>query len=181
MVVFYNSMKVDSVAIGNHEWDQNEYQLRIWMTNEKGRYFSKNNNLNDKNNNKNKLYLAANSNLKKNSSYNYNDTTTDLPNKIPYKFFNFLDGKIKLGVIGLTTLRTPETTAGFPKNKFSLEDYKKTLIKNSKELRNKGTTAIILVSRVGIQCDFSEDLVDEYFKLSSKNKDTNTIGDCKGK
>lgn len=179
MVDFYNAMKVDSVAIGNHEWDLEEKQLRKWMTNEKGRYFSHNffnktenySKLSDKN----KLYLAANLNVKDKS-----DSKNDLPNKLPYKIFSFLEGKVKIGVIGLTTLKTVETTRAFPSEKFELNQYKETIIKNSEELREKGAKAILIVSHVGMICDYSDELEDEYFKLSLKNKFTKTLGNCRG-
>jgi len=239
MVDFYNALRVDSVAIGNHEWDNKESQLKKWMANELGRYYNlensffsnayntikldktdKNNNVGEiikkpidhlqivktenqgvsflqkksfsnailgnlefsKNNNeffglktnfkqtKNNLYLAANLKLKD----NFNSTTDDLPNKMSSKMFEFLNGKIKIGVIGLITIETNEKTSGFPNNKFDLMAYKPTVERLSKELKSKGANAVIIVSHVGMTCKsplFSPEELQEYYKLALRDKD----------
>jgi 2',3'-cyclic-nucleotide 2'-phosphodiesterase (5'-nucleotidase family) len=220
MVDFYNAMKVDSVALGNHEWDNKEIQLRKWMANEKGRFSSlfknknlkkkenyanhkititkkafnflednykeNNNNINIKNNlnlkdiepEKQNLYLISNLKLKIS-----NTTQDDLPNKMPYQIFKFFDGKIKLGVIGLMTLETSETTSGFPNNKFLITDYAEEIKKQVTVLREKGANAIIALTHVGLTCKdpkWDQTLIDEYYKIGLRKKTTKQEMNCNG-
>ena len=61
-----------------------------------------------------------------------------------------------MGVIGLTTLETPSTTATFVNGKFpaySFLDYKDIVIERAQKLRDKGANAIVLVSHVGNSCN----------------------------
>ncbi len=233
IVEFYNAMKVDTVAIGNHEWDNGEKQLRIWMENERGRYHTDKNKILNKmeslkneekkfleydiNNSNNKflinkdidnikkdskrkfyanltneklineqknfnfrkftklnnfednLYLAANIFLKE----NYKRASDDLPNRSSSKLFEFLDGKIKIGVIGLTTLDTYQTTAGFSIDKFKIIPYREIIETLSKELKSKGAQAVLIVSHVGMNCKsplFTNDELEEYYRLAIRDK-----------
>jgi 2',3'-cyclic-nucleotide 2'-phosphodiesterase (5'-nucleotidase family) len=281
MVDFYNALKVDSVAIGNHEWDNKESQLRDWMAKELGRYANTENsffgfdnankakNFNEKlrvvtlnnkdanenieNNHKNNnydennkdnlkenmfnlqqmqkanftnsflqthsialssstpksfkflstqepaseqlsiqsltkqrsknLYLAANLQLKD----SFNKTSDDLPNRMSTNIFEFLNGKVKIGVIGLTTIQTNEKTAGFPDKKFNLLSYKPTVERLSKELKAKGATAVLIISHVGMTCKsplFTPAEINEYYRLAlrdSKSYDNSKIlSTCRG-
>lgn len=276
MVDFYNALKVDSVAIGNHEWDNKESQLKAWMAKELGRYyksensffgFPRNANYKDSINTGNKhakinrnvnvihntnhsedvikkdkenvleenlndlqqlltanltnsflqtesidsassstsysnflgsleqsslslskpkttnLYLAANLALKD----SFNKTTDDLPNRMSTKIFSFLNGKIKIGLIGLTTMETNEKTSGFSNKKFDLLSYKPTVERLSKELKAKGANAIIIISHVGMTCKsptFTPEQVNEYYKLALRDAkgfaDKKQTETCKG-
>ncbi len=175
MLDFYNALRVDSATIGNHEWDNKEAQLRKWMASELGRYYNIENsffnNLNPLNQNSKKnnlLFLISNLELKENFN-----KTDDLPNKMPTKIFEFLNGKIKIGVIGLTTQETNEKTAGFSNNKFNLLPYKPIVESLSKELKAKGATAVLILSHVGMSCKspgFTPDQLDEYYSLALRDK-----------
>lgn len=179
MTDFYNLMKVDSVAIGNHEWDKKEPKARKWMSNELGAYFDgKNNQWTPETygkDNKN-LYLAANLKLK-------DGQKDDMPNKMPSKIFSFENGKIKIGVIGLTTLETVAKTKYFPKDKFDILDYKAVVESTSLQLRKNGCQAVLILSHVGTNCKkptiSAEDLKDLY-KLKIRNKKFQAAEKCDG-
>ena len=58
-------------------------------------------------------------------------------------------------MIGLATLETPTTTAGFEKKLFpayKFLQYKDIVISEASKLRKKGANAVILVGHVGNQC-----------------------------
>ena len=179
MVDFYNTEKVDAVAVGNHEWDNKEPQLRKWLTTEMGRNFRKNNTswTKEKNGNKSEnLYLDANLKLKK-------GLKDDLPNQMPSKMFSFKNGKIKIGVIGLTTIETVFKTSYFPKDKFKILDYATVVEKLSAELRKKGATAVVILSHVGLKCrddNFSSLQKEKFFTLKLRNITYNPNHKCKG-
>lgn len=189
LVDFFNSMKVDAVAVGNHDWDQKEDQLRKWMTNELGRYFkdsyssdinkqANNSFINKQNDEEDKLYLAANLNLKKAFQ-----PSEDLPNKMPSKIFEFLNGKIKIGVIGLTTKETLRTTRQFPENKYSLDEYKPTIERLSSDLKSKGANAVLLLAHIGMNCindNFTKKQFDEYYKLDLRSPSYKPGHNCFG-
>ena len=122
---FFNVAKVDGSTIGNHEWDFG----REWL----------NNRLRDAN----WQYNVANL---------YNNKTNqpeELINSVTQKLFNV--GKIKIGVIGITTIETPFTTAGDITN-LVFKNYEDIIIDKSKFLRAQGANAIMLNCHVGLYC-----------------------------
>lgn len=77
-----------------------------------------------------------------------------LENQKSSKLFSFPNG-IKIGVVGLSTLETPSTTAGFSDNKFpsyQFLDYKGIVIEQSRKLKEQGANAVLIVSHVGDEC-----------------------------
>lgn len=179
MTDFYNVMKVDAVAIGNHEWDKKEPQLRDWMTSELGSLY----------NGKDKvwsediygkfgknLYLDANLKLKEGNQ-------NPLPNQMPSRIFEFENGKIKIGVIGLTTLESVVKSPYFSKNNFDLLQYKNVVEATSKFLREKGAQAVLILSHVGMLCrpnDFTPKQIDELYELKLRDNSYKADGTCKG-
>jgi 2',3'-cyclic-nucleotide 2'-phosphodiesterase (5'-nucleotidase family) len=179
MIDFYNTMKVDAVAIGNHEWDKKEPQLRDWMSSELGSLFNgKDNNWSYENYGKflKNLYLDANLKPKEgNSDY--------LPNQMPSRIFEFENGNIKIGVIGLTTLETVSKTQGFSKNTFEILAYKEVVEETSKYLRNQGAHAVLVLSHVGMNCKpdhFTENQVNELYELKLRYSSYSADGRCTG-
>ena len=77
-----------------------------------------------------------------------------LPKQKSSQLFTFESG-IKIGVIGLATMETPSTTAGFTKGlfpKYNFLDYKDVVIAEAAKLRKSGANAVILVGHVGNYC-----------------------------
>jgi 5'-nucleotidase/UDP-sugar diphosphatase len=179
MVDFYNTMKVDAVAIGNHEWDKKEPQLRDWMTSELGSlYNGKDNTWSYENYGKfiKNLYLDANLKPKDGNSDN-------LPNQMPSRIFEFENGKIKIGVIGLTTLETVSKTHGFSKNTFDILQYKGVVEETSKNLKSQGAQAVLVLSHVGMNCkpnEFTEKQVNELYELKLRYSSYTADGRCTG-
>lgn len=71
--------------------------------------------------------------------------------------FSFASG-IKIGVIGLSTIYTPNTTDAFNKGKFpqyKFLDYKDVVINESKKLKKAGANAVLVVAHVGNDCNTS--------------------------
>ncbi|MEG7727187.1 hypothetical protein U2063_15480, partial [Listeria monocytogenes] len=63
----------------------------------------------------------------------------------------FQVGEVKIGVVGITTIETPITTAGNITN-LLFKEYKDIVIEKAKYLRSLGANAIILNSHVGLFC-----------------------------
>ena len=66
-----------------------------------------------------------------------------------------LKNNIKIGVIGLATVETPFTTAGFSKDLFppyEFLSYSSIVEAESKKLRKNGANAVLLLTHVGDAC-----------------------------
>lgn len=69
--------------------------------------------------------------------------------------YSFASG-IKIGVIGLATLETPNSTAGFSSHKFpnyKFLQYKDIVISEASKLRKNGADAVLIVGHVGNECN----------------------------
>jgi len=137
---FYNAANLNASVIGNHEFDF-------------GREF-----LNKRMNSSKFDYLVANI---------YNNQT-NLPFDFPHsKVTNlYTIGRIKVGVIGLTTIETIFTTSGDLSN-LKFIDYNEIVISLSKELRNRGANIVMITSHVGILCPNE---MNEKMKLKIRNR-----------
>lgn len=77
-----------------------------------------------------------------------------LPKQKSSQLYTFESG-IKIGVIGLATLETPSSTAGFSRGlfpKYNFLAYKDVVIAEAAKLRKSGANAVILVGHVGNFC-----------------------------
>jgi len=124
MMEFYNMLRPDAFAIGNHEWDKDEKWLEETMRTEVSDFLSAN--------------LEA------------RDKYKPLPNRMSTKMFTFKNG-IKIGTIGLITRQTDFTTSFPPKN-YIIEEYLPNIQKYSEYLRKNGANAVLILSHVGISC-----------------------------
>ena len=125
---FYNTLGLAGSSIGNHEFDFGPEFLFNYL--EK----------------KDSPALAANV-QSETGKENF------LPKQKATEMFDL--GDVKIGVIGLSTLETPTSTSGFidkifPEYKFL--PYTDIVIEKSKELREQGANAVIVVSHVGNEC-----------------------------
>ena len=126
---FFNIIDVNGSAIGNHEFDFGPDFLMPYL---QGRSSPN---------------LAAN--LKSETG-----ESNFLPHQKASKLFSFSNG-IKIGVIGLATIETPSTTAGFldglfPPYKFMA--YKNFVTSESTKLKKSGANAVLILSHVGDAC-----------------------------
>lgn len=132
MTDFYKTLNLQGSSIGNHEFDFGPAFLDNYLAT------------------KGSPSLAAN-------LLSETGETSFLPNTKETEIYD-LDG-IKLGVIGLSTLETPQSTSGFsssdPEIRFpdyQFIDYKDVVIKKAQELRDRGANAVVIVSHVGNRC-----------------------------
>jgi 2',3'-cyclic-nucleotide 2'-phosphodiesterase (5'-nucleotidase family) len=77
--------------------------------------------------------------------------------------------KIKLGIIGISTKETPDST-NIPLNDLLFDDYVKTINTESKKLKSLGANAIIVLGHIGLYCKNDKNEV----KLAYKFRDINT-------
>ncbi len=62
-------------------------------------------------------------------------------------------GRLKVGVIGLSTLDTPTTTRAENVKGLEFEDLKTATLREAKALRDEGADLVVITSHVGIKCD----------------------------
>ena len=121
---FYNIMNLTDATFGNHEWDFGREFIEKRMNESNFNYIIGN--------------LQEISTRKKEF----------LPKQLRTKIINV--GKIKVGIIGLTTVQTPITSAA---NLTDIDflDYSRVIEELSTDLRNK-TDVIILLAHFGMDC-----------------------------
>lgn len=127
MTEFFNLMEVNASTFGNHEFDYGPDYLRNRTQHSKFPYVV--------------------SNIQ-------NKTTKgplDLDNVLDTKIFNIDSLNLKVGLIGITTITTAQTSTG-DISQFEFLDYKDLIITKATALRNQGCSAVILLSHVGIDC-----------------------------
>lgn len=140
---FYNAMKLDANTIGNHDWENGQKFLIDFMSKSDFPYII--------------------SNIRNTSS----NKDIFLPNQIKSKIFS-MPNSISIGVIGITTITTPNTTRGDLTN-IQFLDYVDVIIREVKKLRDKKVNSIILISHAGIKC--LNDSIEKY-KNMIRTKDT---------
>ena len=142
MTDFFNTASLDASTIGNHEFDFGEKFLTTRM------------------NSSSFDYLVS----------NIYDNMTDLPFNFPHsqlcKLYKV--GKIKVGVIGLTTKETPRSTSGNV-SALNFLDYKDIVINLSTNLRKNKADIVLLTSHIGVNCP---DYTDEKMELKIRNIST---------
>ena len=144
---FYNIMNLTDATFGNHEWDFGREFIEKRMNESNFNYIIGN--------------LQEISTRKKEF----------LPKQLRTKIINV--GKIKVGIIGLTTIQTPITSAA---NLTDIDflDYSRVIEELSTDLRNK-TDVIILLAHFGMDC--SKQSHDIIYTLKMHNSSTN-YSDC---
>ena len=121
---FFNIMELNGSTVGNHEWDYGIDVLKNIINMSKFEYIVDN------------IYNST------------NKSKNIFPNQVITKIFQV--GEIKVGIIGLVTIKTPhKSTANFQDIQFL--DYKEIIKNESAILRNK-TDVIVLLSHFGIEC-----------------------------
>ena len=165
---FFNIMGLNGATIGNHEWD---FKVDFLI------------NQTSKSNFK---YICAN--IKNITSNN----ETFLPNQILTSILQV--DKVKVGIIGLTTITTKLSNEVNVEN-IAFLPYFKTIKEKSSELKKNGTDVIILLLHIGIECHISKEIklklglyhkdskfdecrkTDELYELLSKFNDDNKYFD----
>ena len=144
---FYNIMNLTDATFGNHEWDFGREFIEKRMNESNFNYIIGN--------------LQEISTRKKEF----------LPKQLRTKIINV--GKIKVGIIGLTTVQTPITSAA---NLTDIDflDYSRVIEELSTDLRNK-TDVIILLAHFGMDC--SKQSHDIIYTLKMHNSSSN-YSDC---
>ena len=152
MSEYMNLENLTASTIGNHEWDFGQEFLRNRIKESNFPYIVAN--LFDDRTNSNRVF----------------------ENQISYKIYNIRN--IKLGVIGVTTTRTYNTTKG-DLSHMIITDYKNIIIAYSKKLRNEfKVNAVILLAHAGLICRQSSKTTD-IMKLKIWNKE-NSKNICVG-
>lgn len=148
----FNSLGLSAATLGNHDFDWGTKTMNGLL--KRGKF----------------PYIGNNIERKDKKELNFE-------NYVKSKIFTVEDG-VKIGITGLTTILTPQTTAGdttpyiFLKYKEQIEIY-------AKKLRDEGANLVILLSHVGIECKSRNPSIHNYLKLrlTTQNDD---IGICTG-
>lgn len=159
MVQFFNTAGLNATAVGNHEFDfgpepSNNVDrlsaLKNRMSEAHYPYLAAN------------IFDAASGELEK------------FPNSEPSKIFRV--GKIKVGVIGLSTVDTPTTTR--PENVTTLKfgSLKDATLKQAAALRSDGADLVVITAHAGLFCDLSHTPPGHLMR-----KPSDPQGECKDK
>lgn len=127
MVSFFNSLQLTAAAVGNHEFDFGVPNLKQRMT--EAHY----------------PYLAA----------NIQDAATGSPAEFPNTLPHYIvtAGKLKVGILGLSTLDTPRTTRAQYVAPYAFEDLKTATLREAASLRDQGAKIILVVTHSGLKCE----------------------------
>lgn len=158
MVKFFNAAGLTAAAIGNHEFDFGA----------------------EPNDPSNKDRLSALKHRMTEAQYPYLSANLfdletrrhdPLPNMVPSKIFQA--GRVKVGVIGLSTLSTPTTTR--PENVQTLHfgDLKDATLGEAKKLREEGANIVLVDAHAGLFCDLSHTAPGHILR-----KPTDPQGEC---
>jgi len=147
MVQFFNATGLNAAAIGNHEFDFGLDALKARM---KEAHYP---------------YLAA----------NISDKSSGKPADFPNTHGSILiqAGKLKVGVIGLSTLDTPTTTQAKNVATFNFDDMAIAAKHEADALRKAGANIVLLTTHSGLKCDLSRNHSGRQFL-----KATDPQGDC---
>jgi 5'-nucleotidase len=137
MVKFFNTVGLDAAAVGNHEFD--------FAAGADADQSDRLANLKDRMRQAHYPYLAANIYDRK------TEHLADFPNTAPSKLFDV--GRVKVGVIGLSTRTTPTTTRPENVQTLSFGNLKVATLREAKKLRNEGAEIIVITAHVGQFCD----------------------------
>lgn len=147
-----NSLGLDAATIGNHEFDWGNEKMNRLLKQAKFPYIG-------------------------NNIIRKDQKKLNIENYIKYKIFNVENG-IRIGVTGITTVLTPQTTSG-DTTPFIFLEYKELIVKYAKKLRDEGANLVILLSHSGIDCQSRNPSINDYLKLrlTTLNDD---VGICTG-
>lgn len=158
MVQFFNEAGLNAAAVGNHEFDFGPVgpegskgdllgALKARMSEAQYKYVASN--IVDKGTGK----------------------MPEFPNTHTRMLFN--TGRVKVGVIGLSTLDTPTTTRAEHIVNVAFKDLKDTTLREAAALRKEGADLVVIAAHVGLRCQPG--------KVSSRHlvrKETDPQGEC---
>ncbi|MBY0471367.1 bifunctional metallophosphatase/5'-nucleotidase [bacterium] len=135
VVQFFNSIGLQGAAIGNHEFDFGPVEngldpLGTLKARAKEAKYP---------------FLSANLISKKTGE------RPDISNTAPSVLLDV--GRLKVGVIGLTTLDTPTTSRAEFVKELDFSDLKEATLRESKRLRNLGAHIVVATAHVGLFCN----------------------------
>jgi 5'-nucleotidase len=139
MVKFFNAMGLQAAAIGNHEFDYGpEVTAGTGASDRLGAL-------------KARMSEAAYPYLAANILDRATGKLAEFPNTRPHMIFTV--GKLRVGVVGLSTLDTPTTTR--PENVASLDfaPLAETVVREAAALRAEGAQVVLATAHVGLQCE----------------------------
>ncbi len=148
LVTFFNQTGLHAAAIGNHEFDFGLDALKERML--EAQY----------------PYLGANI-LSKNSNRLANK---ELPHLKSHALIDA--GRIKVGVIGLSTIETPQTTRSVYVQDLDFGDAKEATLREAAEVRKAGADIVIAVAHVGLKGEKGASLLSATFENQRIPKET---------
>ena len=145
---FFNEYNLQNAALGNHEFDYGLHYLKRYMNSAKFDFLV--------------------SNIKNKT----NGKPLDLPNFKGSKILELKNG-IKIGIIGLTTLEIEKSKTNNASD-IIFQDYLNIVKEESKQLREKGANAIIVLGHLGISCNYKTEEKNHkrLYKYGIRNKQT---------
>lgn len=137
MVRVFNSIGLTAAAIGNHEFDFGPVGPEGTAGDPQGAL-------------KERLKEAKYPYLSANMVKTGTDHQPDFQNLYPSKIFDV--GRLKVGLIGLSTTSTPTTTRSAYVKDLTFKELKEVTLRESERLRKEGAQIIIVVAHAGLKC-----------------------------
>lgn len=145
MVRFFNELGYTAAVIGNHEFDFGPEGSRGIYDSASQKSANLRGTLEARVQEANYPYLAANVFKKKTGEY---------PGVRGTKPSHLVRaGKLKIGIIGLTTLDTPTTTRPVYAADLEFRDMAKTAVSEAKKLRDDGADLVVVLTHAGVFCN----------------------------
>ena len=147
MVRFFNSGNLTAAAVGNHEFDFTLPELKQRMREATYQFVASN--IWDKKTGKQAV----------------------LPKSSPRMIVQA--GKLKVGIIGLSTLETPFSTALGNLETLEFEDLRRATLREAHLLRQEGADVVVITAHAGLKCTYPP-----HHKPSLLKKSTDVQGTC---
>lgn len=159
VVSFFNLLKLNAAALGNHEFDFGP--VGSDTTDVLGA-------LKERMLQAQYPYVTANTIEKSSGKF------PPFPNTYPSILLKA--GKLKIGVIGLITRDTPVTTRAEYVQDLVFTDLKEATLREASSLRNQGAEIVIAVAHVGLKCQLGR-----AHPASTFRKESDPLGECNPK
>ena len=147
MVQFFNTVGINGATLGNHEFDFGQDTLKLRMSEAK--------------------YPYVMSNIVEKST----GKRPEFPNTVPHLLLQA--GRVKVGVIGLSTRDTPVTTIPDNVKNLDFTDLAEATLREAKALRAKGAQLITVLAHVGQECELPPIVKNQIHKAGEVASDCN--------
>ncbi len=145
VVQFFNAVGLNAATLGNHEFDFGQDALKLRMSEAQ--------------------YPYVMSNIVEKAT----GKRPEFPNTVPHLLLQA--GRVKVGIIGLSTRDTPVTTLPDNVKNLDFTDLAEATLREAKALRAKGAQIVTVVAHVGQECELPPIVKNQIHKAGESASD----------